>query len=75
MQGRAGVASGLILGLGFIMGAIGVPVMGAIGDALGLQSAFRIQAIIASAAIVLSLLLPTERALERLTARKEASLI
>jgi FSR family fosmidomycin resistance protein-like MFS transporter len=74
MQGRAGVASGLILGLGFVMGAIGVPVMGAIGDAIGLQGAFRVQAIIASAAILLSLLVPTERALERLTARKDDSL-
>jgi FSR family fosmidomycin resistance protein-like MFS transporter len=74
MQGRAGVASGLILGLGFVMGAIGVPVMGAIGDAIGLQAAFQVQAVIASAAIVLSLLLPSERALERLTARKEGML-
>jgi FSR family fosmidomycin resistance protein-like MFS transporter len=73
MQGRAGVASGLILGLGFVMGAIGVPIMGAIGDAIGLQGAYRVLAVVASASIVLSLLLPTERQLEQLTTQKEGS--
>jgi len=67
MRGRAGVASGLILGLGFVMGAIGIPVIGAIGDAIGLQGAFRVQAAIASAAILLSWLLPTERQIDQLT--------
>ena len=47
MAGRAGFASGLILGLGFVTGAIGVPVMGAIGDAYGMPAAMRSQAIVA----------------------------
>lgn len=71
MRGRAGVASGLILGLGFVMGAIGIPVIGAIGDRIGLQGAFRVQAVIASAAIILAWLLPTERQIDRLTSDTE----
>lgn len=67
MRGRAGAASGLILGLGFIASAIGVPIVGAIGDAIGLENAFRVQAGIAALAIILSWLLPTERQIERLT--------
>jgi predicted MFS family arabinose efflux permease len=55
------------------MGAIGVPIMGAIGDAIGLQGAYRVLAVVASASIVLSLLLPTERQLEQLTTQKEGS--
>jgi len=73
MVGRAGVASGLILGLGFVMGAIGVPVMGAIGDHWGLQNAFRSQALVALAAVALSFALPTERRMAELTARPPAA--
>ena len=69
MVGRAGVASGLILGLGFVMGAIGVPVMGLIGDHWGLQNAFRTQAIVALAAVLLSLALPSEARMNDLTTR------
>jgi MFS transporter, FSR family, fosmidomycin resistance protein len=61
MHGRAGVASGLILGLGFVMGAIGVPIVGAIADHIGIQAAFRVQAVIASGAIILAVMLPSER--------------
>src|SRR5205807_4206422 len=35
MASRAGLASGLVMGLGFVTGAIGVPINGAIGDAIG----------------------------------------
>ena len=66
MRGRAGAASGMILGFGFIMGAIGIPVVGAIGDSIGLQNAFRVQAAIACIAIFLSWKLPTERDIDRL---------
>jgi len=38
MVGRAGMASGLILGLGFISGAVGVPIMGTIADHIGLST-------------------------------------
>jgi FSR family fosmidomycin resistance protein-like MFS transporter len=66
MRGRAGAASGMILGFGFIMGAIGIPVVGAIGDRIGLPGAFRVQAAIACIAIVLSWKLPSEREMDRL---------
>ncbi len=69
MAGRAGMASGLILGLGFVMGAIGVPVMGAIADAAGMQNAIRFQAIVAAATIVLPWFLPTEERIRALTTR------
>jgi len=65
MRGRAGAASGLILGFGFIMGAIGIPVVGAIGDAIGLSGAFKVQAAISSIAILLAWKLPTESDIER----------
>lgn len=61
MAGRMGVASGLILGLGFITGAIGVPITGAIADAVGIQMAMRLQVMVMLVAIPLALLLPTER--------------
>src|SRR5262249_32947892 len=68
MAGRAGMASGLILGVGFVMGAIGVPIMGAIGDAYGMQNAMRFQALVASGTIVLAWFLPTEARIRELTA-------
>jgi FSR family fosmidomycin resistance protein-like MFS transporter len=74
MAGRAGVASGLVLGLGFVTGAIGVPVTGAVADAWGMQVAVRLQVILIIATIGLALLLPDEarlRALQR--ARTAAS--
>lgn len=63
MAGRAGVASGLLLGLGFVTGAIGVPVTGALADALGMEAAMRAQVIVVIATIGLAWLLPTERVL------------
>jgi FSR family fosmidomycin resistance protein-like MFS transporter len=67
MVGRAGMASGLILGLGFVTGAIGVPIMGAVADAVGLQNAIRSQAIVAIAAIGLAWFLPGEDRVRMLT--------
>lgn len=60
MSGRAGMASGLILGLGFITGAIGVPVMGAMADAFGIAAAMRLQAVIVLITIAVAFFLPTE---------------
>ncbi len=71
MTGRAGLASGLILGLGFVTGAIGVPVMGAIADVYGIVAAMRFQVIIVVATIAVSFLLPTERYLRDLTRSRE----
>ena len=73
MRGRAGAASGMILGFGFIMGAIGIPVVGAIGDAFGLATAFRIQAAIACIAIFLSWKLPSEREFNRIATKGSSS--
>lgn len=60
MVGRAGVASGFILGLGFVAGAIGSPVFGAIGDAFGMQDAVRSQILVLILAAVAAWFLPSE---------------
>ncbi len=72
MSGRPGVASGLILGLGFIMGAVGVPIMGAVADEWGIQNAMRLWALIAGLTIFVSMLLPTDAEVRRLSERKPA---
>ncbi len=66
MAGRAGFASGLIMGLGFVTGAIGVPVTGFVADHLGLQMALGLQVAVVFATIPLALLLPSEHFLQRL---------
>ena len=66
MSGRAGFASGLIMGLGFVTGAIGVPVTGFFGDHLGLQAALALQVAVVVVTIPVALLLPTEAFLARL---------
>jgi FSR family fosmidomycin resistance protein-like MFS transporter len=60
MYGRAGIASGLILGLGFVTGAIGVPITGALADAFGFATAMRLQVVVILVAIPLAFLLPSE---------------
>lgn len=74
MIGRAGMASGLILGLGFVMGAIGVPILGAIGDAAGLQTAMRSLTLIAAASAGLAAFLPSEGAVRAFAARSSSPL-
>jgi FSR family fosmidomycin resistance protein-like MFS transporter len=69
MAGRAGMASGLILGLGFVAGAVGVPVVGALADAVGIQAAMRLQALVVLLTIALAWFLPTEARLQTLTSR------
>jgi FSR family fosmidomycin resistance protein-like MFS transporter len=66
MAGRTGMASGLILGLGFVTGAIGVPVTGALADAFGMATAFRLQAVLVLATLVVAALLPSEARLREL---------
>lgn len=61
MVGRAGVASGLMLGLGFVAGAIGSPVFGALADAFGMQNAVRSQLLVLVLAFVAAWFLPSER--------------
>ncbi len=72
MSGRPGMASGLILGLGFIMGAVGIPIMGAVGDAYGLQNAMRLSAAIAGLTIIVALFLPSDGEVKILSERKAA---
>lgn len=70
MAGRAGVASGLVLGLGFVTGAVGVPITGAIADAFGMQTAMRLQVIVVVVAIVIARFLPSEARLCALKAEQ-----
>jgi MFS transporter, FSR family, fosmidomycin resistance protein len=72
MAGRAGLASGLIMGLGFITGAIGVPVTGRVADHFGLQAALALQVLVVLATIPLAVLLPTEGFLRRLRPTAES---
>jgi FSR family fosmidomycin resistance protein-like MFS transporter len=73
MVGRAGVASGLILGLGFITGAIGIPVTGAIADSIGMAGAIRLQVLLVAATIALAFLLPSESRVRRVQAEAAAA--
>lgn len=66
MQGRAGVASGLILGLGFIAGGIGAPVFGATADAVGMQNALRLLTVVVVVTIFVTWFLPTDRQVEEI---------
>ena len=62
---RAGLASGLVMGLGFVTGAIGIPINGAIGDAIGLQKSLMTHLILVIATIGLAWFLPREEEVER----------
>jgi FSR family fosmidomycin resistance protein-like MFS transporter len=66
MAGRAGLASGLILGLAFVSGAIGLPLTGVVADHLGLRLALGLQVVVVVATIGIGLLLPSEDSLSRL---------
>jgi FSR family fosmidomycin resistance protein-like MFS transporter len=66
MAGRAGLASGLIMGLAFVTGAIGVPLTGAVADRFGLQLALGLQVAVVVATIGIGLLLPSEADMRRL---------
>jgi FSR family fosmidomycin resistance protein-like MFS transporter len=66
MAGRAGLASGLVLGLGFITGAIGVPITGMIADRFGAATAIESQVLLVVATIGLACLLPSERKMREL---------
>jgi len=59
-----------VLGLGFVTGAIGVPITGAIADAFGMQTAMRLQVIVVVVAIVVARFLPSEARLRALKAEQ-----
>ncbi len=65
MASRAGLASGLVMGLGFVTGAVGVPINGAIADAIGLQKSLMTHVILVVATIVLAWFLPSEAEMDR----------
>jgi FSR family fosmidomycin resistance protein-like MFS transporter len=73
MAGRAGLASGLIMGLSFTMSAIGVPVTGAVADQWGIQNAMRGQALIGVSTIIFALMLPTEAKIRELTGKSASA--
>jgi MFS transporter, FSR family, fosmidomycin resistance protein len=72
MASRAGLASGLVMGLGFITGAIGVPINGAIGDAVGLQKSLLTHVILVIVTIGIAWFLPREEQIERYSQPQEA---
>jgi FSR family fosmidomycin resistance protein-like MFS transporter len=71
MAARAGLASGLVMGLGFVTGAIGVPINGAIGDAIGLQKSLMSHVILVIVTIGIAWFLPREQEMERYAAAPE----
>ena len=71
MASRAGLASGLVMGLGFVTGAIGVPINGAIGDAIGLQKSLMTHVILVIATLGIAWFLPREDEIERYAKRDE----
>ncbi|TMC36289.1 MAG: MFS transporter [Chloroflexi bacterium] len=71
MASRAGLASGLVMGLGFVTGAVGVPINGAIGDAIGLQESLLSHVILVIATVGLAWFLPREVEIERYAEQPE----
>src|SRR6266851_7884983 len=65
MASRAGLASGLVMGLGFVTAAVGIPINGAIADSIGLQKSLMTQVILVLGTIVLAWFLPRENDMER----------
>ena len=64
MASRAGLASGLVMGLGFVTGAVGIPINGAIADSIGLQWSLTTHVILVAATIGIAWFLPTEKEME-----------
>ena len=52
LPGRTGLASGVILGLGFVSGSLGVPITGALADQTSIPTALTISLVLAIAAAV-----------------------
>jgi len=71
MAARAGLASGLVMGLGFVTGAIGVPINGAIADAIGLQKSLMTHVILVILTIGIAWFLPREEVMERYEVKPE----
>ena len=54
LPGQTGVASGVILGLGFISGGVGVPITGRLADAIGVQGALMTTGALCLAAVAVA---------------------
>ena len=65
VPGRIGVASGVILGLGFVTGGIGVPITGRIADLFGMPIALASLTGLLVAATLVALTIPADREVER----------
>lgn len=65
MSARAGLASGLVMGLGFVTGGIGIPVNGAIADHIGLQRSLMTHMLLVTVTIAIAWFLPREDEIER----------
>ena len=72
MSARAGLASGLVMGLGFVTGAIGIPINGAIADAIGLQKSLMTHVILVIATLAIAWFLPREDEMERYSVSQQA---
>lgn len=73
MAARAGLASGLVMGLGFVTGAVGVPINGAIGDRIGLQHSLMTHVILVIATLAIAWFLPREQEIESYARSPEPS--
>jgi len=71
MAERAGLASGLVMGLGFVTGAVGIPINGAIADSIGLQRSLMTHVVLVIVTIAIAWFLPTEPEMDRYSAREE----
>jgi FSR family fosmidomycin resistance protein-like MFS transporter len=71
MSARAGLASGLVMGLGFITAAIGVPINGRIADSIGLQKSLMTHVILVLVTIAIAWFLPREGEMERYSVRPQ----
>jgi len=58
VPGRIGVASGVILGLGFVTGGIGVPITGRIADLFGMQVALASLSVLLALGSLVALTIP-----------------
>jgi FSR family fosmidomycin resistance protein-like MFS transporter len=74
MAARAGLASGLVMGLGFVTGAVGIPINGAIADAIGLQRSLMTHVVLVIATVAIAWFLPKEADMEHYSALQEVPL-
>lgn len=58
LPGRVGVASGFILGIGFVTGGIGVPVTGVLAGWFSMSTALMLNSVLMAAAVLVVLLIP-----------------